>query len=167
MDIQVSSNFERYLFEAGERDAGAVRRMMASLRQSGRFDLGPVAADLRAEFAAASASEGEVGDAIRRTLATTGGYLIDPHTACGVVALDKTSAADPAVPQIVLATAHPAKFPSALEAMAGVRPELPPRLQNLLTDPERITQMPNDVTTLESYVERHSRAAGVIGGKTA
>jgi threonine synthase len=155
MDIQVSSNFERYLFEASGRDAGTVRKMMASQKQSGTFDLGPIAKTLQSQFSAAAASEAEVLTATRHTL-DHAGYLLDPHTACAVVAADKLKL--PAhIPTIILATAHPAKFPHTL---TGAWPTLPPRLHRLMTDQERITQLPNDVSTIEAYVLAHARQGG-------
>jgi threonine synthase len=160
MDIQVSSNFERALFELGGRDPARIRRMMAALKQSGAFDLGDLAGPLRDTFAAAAASEAEVADCIRRTRAGTG-YLIEPHTACAVVALDKLPRK--AAPEVVLATAHPAKFPDAMAEIAGIRPELPPRLKNLMADPERITHLPNDVTSIESWIERQVETTGAGG----
>ena len=81
MDIQISSNFERYLFEASGRDAAAVRAEMASLKQSGRFEIGSALSRMREDFDAAAASETEVRDAIRDVRAASG-YLLDPHTAC-------------------------------------------------------------------------------------
>src|SRR5262245_10138999 len=107
MDIQVSSNFERWLFEASGRDAAWVRGRMGALRQSGRFELGAeVTAAMRADFAAAGASMDEVARCIRRVEAGSG-YLLDPHSACGVVAAEKTGAARAGGPCVVLATAHP------------------------------------------------------------
>ena len=156
MDIQVSSNFERYLFEASSRKAGEVRRMMGSLKQSGAFDLGPVAKTLKADFQAARADEAAVKAVTRRVLDGSG-YLLDPHTACGVVAAERVPASTPVA---VLATAHPAKFPHTL---TGAWPPLPPRLSSLMKDPERITQLPNDVAKIEHYVETHARAAS--GGR--
>jgi threonine synthase len=155
MDIQVSSNFERYLFEASGRDASTIRKMMAAQKQSGAFELGPVAAKLKAEFSAAAASEAEILAATKRVL-DQGSYLLDPHTACAVVAADKLQIVSP-VPTVVLATAHPAKFPHTL---TGKWPPLPPRLDSLMTDPERITQLPNDVSKIEGYVLGHARQAG-------
>jgi threonine synthase len=151
MDIQVSSNFERYLFEAGDRDAAWVRGRMGALAQSGRFDLSDaVLATMRADFDAATATGDEVAACIRRMKAESG-YLLDPHTACAVVAADKALAAGTA-PHVVLATAHPAKFPEAVEAITGSRPALPPRLSSLLTDPERITVLPNDLAAIQHFV---------------
>jgi threonine synthase len=158
MDIQVSSNFERFLFEASGRDAGAVRRMMGTLKQSGSFELGPTTSAYRQDFAAAPATMTEVAAEILKTRSETNGYLLDPHTACAVVALRKRPAAGTA-PEVVLATAHPAKFPDAMKAITGEEPKLPSRLKNLLTDTERITQWPNDIRSVETYIETHARAA--------
>ncbi len=161
MDIQVSSNFERYLFEASGRDAGRIRTMMASLKQSGRFELGDIHPTLRADFNAGAATEPAVAAAIKRVQAEAGGYLLDPHSACAVAALD--AAPDRSTsPAIILATAHPAKFPDAMLAMTGQRPRLPDRLRTLMTDPERITRLPNDQRAIESYIEANARA--VKGG---
>jgi threonine synthase len=151
MDIQISSNFERYLFEASGRDAGFIRGAMGSLSQGGRFDLAGTAAQFKSDFAASSASEAEVADAIRRTRVASG-YLLDPHTACGLVALEKT-VPQSAVPGIVLSTAHPAKFPDAMERITGERPGLPPRLSNLLTDAEGYPVLENDVEAVKRFVE--------------
>jgi threonine synthase len=160
MDIQVSSNFERYLFEACGRDAAWVRGRMGALAQSGRFELpAEVLATLRADFDAATATMNEVATCIRRVRAESG-YLLDPHTACGVVAAGKTQAAGAAAaaPRVVLATASPAKFPDALETIAGVRPALPRRLASLMTDQERVTVLPNDLATVERFVAERAEA---------
>ncbi len=155
MDIQVSSNFERYLFEAGGRDPAAVRHQMDRLQQSGRFELGPAHQAMATEFAAVSASEADVAATICHTVQVSG-YLADPHTACGLYAAQQTRAKT-AGAQVVLATAHPAKFPDALEVITGHRPSLPPRLADLLTAPERITLMPNDLATIEAAIDSRSR----------
>jgi threonine synthase len=156
MDIQVSSNFERYLFEASARDAAWVRSRMGALAQSGRFELdGAVLAALRADFTAASAAVDEVAACIRRVKAGSG-YLLDPHTACGVIAAERTLA-EGGTPRIVLATASPAKFPDAIEAIVGERPALPPRLASLMTDPERIAVLPNDLAAVERFVARRAQ----------
>ena len=162
MDIQISSNFERYLFEASGRDAGFIRGIMGALAQGGRFELGPCAARFREEFGAASASEADVADAIRRTEAASD-YLMDPHTACGLVALER-NVPQAEVPGIVLSTAHPAKFPDAMERITGARPGLPPRLASLLTDPERFPVIENDLGTVKRFVEGAVRPApaGVV-----
>jgi threonine synthase len=149
MDIQISSNFERYLFEASGRDAGLIRSLMNDLGNKKRFDLGPVWQVLQTEFAACAASEKDVADCIRTTKQQHG-YVLDPHSACGLVAADRAGG-DGDV--IVLATAHPAKFPDAIEAITGARPGLPKRLANLMSDPERFEVLANDLATVERVVE--------------
>jgi threonine synthase len=158
MDIQVSSNFERLLFEATGRDAAAVRAMMASLAQSGRFSLSSeMLSRIRALFNADRADEEETAATIRTTLRETS-RLIDPHTAVGLAVAEKETR-DPAVPMIVLGTAHPAKFPEAVEAACGVRPGLPDWLSDLPERPERATAMPVDQAAIEKFILAASRAA--------
>ena len=152
MDIQVSSNFERYLFEASDRDAAKISGFMANLKQSGRFDLGSgIAGKLRSEFGAVAADEATVAATIRGVYERTG-YLLDPHTACAAAAPQ----APDATPEIILATAHPAKFPEAMNSIAGIHPPLPPRLAALMTDPEHMTRLPNDIAAIEALIDRHS-----------
>jgi len=158
MDIQVSSNFERLLFDACGRDAAAIRTMMGSLAQSQRFALPPHAlSEIRNLFSADRASEDEVAATIRTTLRETG-QSIDPHTAVGVAVAEKEHR-DPALPMIVLSTAHPAKFPDAVEAACGVRPGLPDWLSDLETRKENITVLPPDQVQIERFVLAASRAA--------
>jgi threonine synthase len=158
MDIQVSSNFERLLFEATGRDAAAVRAMMASLAQSGRFSLSSEAlSQVRALFNADRADEEETAATIRAALRETS-RLVDPHTAVGLAVAEKETR-DPAVPMIVLGTAHPAKFPEAVEAACGARPGLPDWLSDLPERPERATAMPVDQAAIEKFILAVSRAA--------
>jgi threonine synthase len=161
MDIQVSSNFERYLFEAAGRDPARVRLQMAALAQSGRFELGPAHACLTREFAAAAASEADVAGTIRATEHASG-YLAEPHTACALHAaaasLDERAGA-----RIVLATAHPAKFPDAMAMITGRRPPLPPRLGDLLSKPERMQALPNDLAAVERHISAHARVIAGAG----
>jgi threonine synthase len=164
MDIQVSSNFERLLFEASRRDAASVRRLMGSLKQSGRFVLPDATlAAIREEFDAGRADETETAAAIRAAWREAGD-LVDPHTAVALAVADR-DISDSAIPNIVLSTAHPAKFPDAVEAACGVRPQLPAWLDGLLTKSEHITVMKNDSTDVERFVRSVSRAAkqGVTG----
>ena len=164
MDIQVSSNFERLLFEASGRDAAEVRRLMASLKQSGRFVLPDATlAAIRAEFDAGRADETETSAAIRAAWREAGD-LVDPHTAVALAVADRDTA-DSKIPNIVLSTAHAAKFPDAVEAACGVRPELPAWLEGLMTRPEHIKVMANDQVEVERFVRSVSRAAkqGVTG----
>jgi threonine synthase len=158
MDIQVSSNFERLLFDAYGRDAGAVRALMASLAQSRRFTLSMRALSaIRGMFSADRADEEEVAATIRTVLRETG-HFIDPHTAVGVAVAEKESR-DPAVPMVVLGTAHAAKFPDAVAAATGHRPPLPEWLTDLESRPERVTALPVDQTAVEHYILSSSRAA--------
>jgi threonine synthase len=157
MDIQISSNFERYLFEASGRDAALIRAKMGALRQEGRFDLGPLKAKMQQEFAAVAASEKDVAEAIGR-LRDESGYLMDPHTACGVVAAERALGENGSTPQVVLSTAHPAKFPDAIAAITGKRPALPERLAGLLTAHERFATIDNDLKEAERLIEGMTRA---------
>ena len=150
MDIQVSSNFERLLFEVHGRDPNAVRRMMANLAQSGAFAIGDRELEqIRHEFGSGATDEAETSETIRRTLAETG-ELLDPHTAVGYAVARKAEAA--ASPMVTLATAHPAKFPDAVEKASGIRPGLPPRLAHLMAAPERFTVLPNDVSKVRDFI---------------
>ena len=152
MDIQISSNFERALFDACGRDAAVVRGFMAGLRQSGAFTVtpGPLGR-LRSEFQAFRTDEAGTQDEMRRTHRETG-HILDPHTAVGVSAARRAMAADAATPMIVLGTAHPAKFPDAVEKATGIRPPLPPHMEDLMSRPERFTVLPNDLGTVETFI---------------
>lgn len=156
MDIQISSNFERLLFEASGRNAATVRGYMASLKQSGAFTIeAGELAKIRAEFDAGRATMAETAETIRSTLETSN-YLLDPHTATAVRVAAKSKAS--AAPRIVLGTAHPAKFPAAVEAACGVSPQLPSWLAGLTTSEEKYTVLPSDKKMLEDYISRHARA---------
>lgn len=158
MDIQVSSNFERLLFEAGGRDPAPVRAAMGSLGQSGAFaiDAGTLAR-IRSEFDAQAVDEAGVAAEIGRT-SREAGYLLDPHTAIAVAAARSRLASEPGTPVIALSTAHPAKFPDAVEAASGIRPALPPHLADLLEREERLTVLPNDVEAVAAHLRREARA---------
>ncbi|MFD9899718.1 threonine synthase [Mesorhizobium sp. NPDC059025] len=157
MDIQVSSNFERLLFEVSERDPQTVRRYMNSLKQSGAFTIEAAGlARIRAEFDAGRATQAEVADTIRSTLACSN-YLLDPHTASGIHVAALQSASN--TPMIVLGTAHPAKFPAAVEEASGIYPALPSWLADLMNSEEKYAVLPSDLKMVEDYVRRRSRAA--------
>ena len=158
MDIQISSNFERLLFEAYARDAGAVRALMASLAQSRCFTISSRAlSEMRGLFSASRADEQEVSACIRTALRETGRF-IDPHTAVGVAVAEKETR-DPSIPIVVLGTAHPAKFPDAVEAACGARPGLPDWLGDLDRRAERMTPMAADQSAVERFILAASRAA--------
>jgi threonine synthase len=156
MDIQVSSNFERLLFELLDRDGAATAAMMAELGRGGFALPAPALARLRAGFASGRASQAETAAAIRRVHAETG-LVIDPHTAVGLVAA-AANRGDPAVPMVTLGTAHAAKFPDAVEAACGVRPALPARMADLYDRPERTGVAPNDLAAVEAAIRERARA---------
>jgi threonine synthase len=158
MDIQVASNFERLLFDAYGRDGAPVRQLMASLDQARQFALSERAlSGIRAVFSADRADEEETAATIRTVLRETG-HFIDPHTAVGVAVAEKDTC-DPSTPMVVLGTAHPAKFPDAVEAACGVRPALPQWLAELDQRPERVTILPVDPIAVERHILSVSRAA--------
>ncbi len=158
MDIQVSSNFERLLFERLGRDDARLRGLMAGLKQSGGFAIPEDALTaIRAEFDAVRCAEADCAAEMALAYKECG-QLLDPHTAIGVHAARRALARDPATPVIALATAHPAKFPDAVEAATGVRPALPSHLADLLERPERIARLPNDPRAVAEYLRAHARA---------
>jgi threonine synthase len=153
MDIQVSSNFERLLFEMNGRDGGMTAEQLGRFRATGRLD---VEGDQRAEyiegtFRATSFDDGATIAEMRRTRADAG-MVLDPHSATGVAAARQF--ADAGATVVSLATAHPAKFPDAVEAATGRRPELPDHLVDLLTRPERTRTVANDLGAVERLVEQ-------------
>jgi threonine synthase len=157
MDIQVSSNFERLLFEAYGRNPFAVRGLMDELAEKKRFTLSAGAlAEIRKTFAADRADEAETVAAMKAVHAERG-YVLDPHSAVGVAVARKLKH-EGASPIVMLATAHPAKFPDAVEAAIDIRPKLPPRLADLLERPERIARLPASSEAVARFVTDHSRA---------
>ncbi len=154
MDIQVSSNFERALFDAYGRDGAAVGQLMDELRDTGRFTISQGALEtLREIFASGRASEEETRAEIARSFRETGRILC-PHSAVGV----KVARAHlGATPMVTLATAHPAKFPDAAEAACGTRPALPPRMADLFARPERLTRVANDLGALQALIRERRR----------
>ncbi|MCF1708555.1 threonine synthase [Tabrizicola sp. J26] len=152
MDIQVSSNFERALFDAYGRDGAAVAALMDELK-SGGFRISPNALKtLRETFASGRCSEEETLAAIARLHATTGEVLC-PHSAVGVKVAEEHLGA---TPMITLATAHPAKFPDAVERATGIRPDLPARMADLFQRSERVTRVPNDLAALETLIRERT-----------
>ncbi|NNE73844.1 MAG: threonine synthase [Acidimicrobiales bacterium] len=151
MDIQVSSNLERLLFELLGRDGVAMAEFMARFRGEGHVGLEAEQFALTSEhWTGASVDDAGTSATIARYYADQG-YLLDPHTAVGVQAAERCRR-DTGVPLITLATAHPAKFPDAVEAATGVRPELPPHLADLHTRAERYVTLDNDLATVSRYV---------------
>jgi threonine synthase len=150
MDIQVSSNFERLLFEFLRRDAAATAKIMAGARATGRMAI-PDAAwrAVRREFAGFRLDDAGTLQEIARAWREAA-YLTDPHTAIGLAAAREC--APVGLPVIVAATAHPAKFPDAIEQAVGFRPALPPHLADLYDRPEKFTRAPNDLEAIEALV---------------
>ena len=158
MDIQISSNFERLLFEIHGRDGSAVRRHMQSLAQSGAFAIPPVPlARMREEFGSQAVPEPDVLSEIAAVWREAG-YLLDPHAAIGTRAARTLLRGDPRTPVVALATAHPAKFPDAVEEACGIRPALPPHLADLMDRPERFAVVPNEPAAVERHIRARSRA---------
>ena len=158
MDIQISSNFERLLFEAHGRDAGAVRRAMESLKQSSAFDIEEKALKaIRKDFRAGRASEKQVAATIRDTLKETG-YLLDPHSAIGVFVAARHE--KPGAPMVTLATAHPAKFPAAVKSASGIDPALPTWLADLMQREERFDVLDAKLDAVEDFIGKHTRVRG-------
>lgn len=155
MDIQISSNFERLLFEAYDRDASKVRGAMASLKQSGAFEIEEKALkSIRKVFRAGRATEKEVAKTIRSTLEATG-YLLDPHTAIGVFVAGKHE--KPNAPMVTLSTAHPAKFPAAVKSASGIDPALPTWLADLMVREERFDILEPELKIVENFISEHAR----------
>ena len=151
MDIQVSSNFERLLFEMNGRDGGVTAEQMNVFRRTGRLEVEPDQYDRWIEPVVSAArcddetTIATMADVYRRT-----GMQIDPHTAVGVSAARQS--APHGSPVVTLATAHPAKFPDAVERATGRRPALPDHLADLFERPERTTPLPDDLATIQSFV---------------
>jgi threonine synthase len=152
MDIQISSNFERLLFDLHDRDSGKIADMMANFRATKKLELSPLALSrLCAEFAAASVSDDETMETIKECYKATG-ELLDPHSAVGLAAGNRVHAGTES-PLIVLATAHPAKFPVAVEKASGIHSALPPHLADLFARKERFTRSGNDAEAIKKIIK--------------
>lgn len=152
MDIQVSSNFERALFDAYDRDGGAVAQLMDELKAGG-FDISQGAMQvLQEHYSSGRVSEDETSAQITTSLKVSG-ELLCPHSAVGVHVADIERQVG--TPMITLATAHPAKFPAAVEAATGITPPLPPRMADLYERAERLTRVPNDLEALKAHIINH------------
>jgi len=154
MDIQVSSNFERLLFDLCARKGSKVQELMRQLDNDGGFKL-DIAHLNNNLFSAGKCSEEETLATIKQTLAQSD-KLVDPHTAVGLkVAADCRNST--AVPMVTLSTAHPAKFPAAVEKASGIYPQLPPHMSDLFEREEKLDQLPNDLGMVQSYIRDRSR----------
>ncbi|MEO0514707.1 MAG: threonine synthase [Planctomycetota bacterium] len=157
MDIQISSNFERLLFDMLGRDGDAVAQKMNQLKTDGTFNVSPEALEkVRPLFAAHRVDEDQTLATMKQVHLDTG-ELLDPHTAIGVASAQRELEAVPELrpfPMVVLGTAHPAKFPDAVERATGVRPPLPDHLADLYEREEQFDVLPNDLAAVQDYVSR-------------
>ena len=159
MDIQLASNFERLLFELAGRDAARVGSLMEALRKTGSFRLNDTElASLRELFSAHAVGENDTDMTIRSLFEETG-VLADPHTAVAVAAAAES--APGACPMVILSTAHPAKFPEAVERACGRVPEQPERLSLRLGQHERCAELPNDYGAIADFIASNARRSGV------
>ena len=157
MDIQVSSNFERLLFDLGGRDGAAMAAQMAGFEASKAMRLSNAQREGAAALFASAAILGDDMAAAMRHALDRSGQLLDPHTAVGYAAArDAGLAAD--IPVVTLATAHPAKFPDAVSRITGISPALPARLGNLFELPEHCTALPCDYAAVRDFVLAHAAA---------
>ena len=159
MDIQVSSNFERLLFDLGGRDGQALAAQMAGFEASKAMQLTNAQREgAAALFTSARADANQMAEAIRWGW-DKAGELLDPHTAIGLHAALEAGI-DPAVPVVTLATAHPAKFRDAVERATGHRPHLPTRIGDLFEREERLVELPGDYAAIAEFVAAHATARG-------
>jgi threonine synthase len=148
MDIQVASNFERALFEASGRDADWTAAAMNDFARDRKLVLPPkILEELRARYSAFACDDEATLAAIKREFEKTG-RILDPHTAVAASAAEKLKAR----PLVVLSTAHPAKFPDAVEKAIGRRPEVPPALARLQNLPEKLDILPNTLPLLRQFI---------------
>jgi threonine synthase len=151
MDIQISSNFERLLFDMNNRDGGATTEQLNQFRQTGKLS---VETDQFAKWIAPTFRAHRANDAetlaVMKRIHGESGMLVDPHTAVGIASAE--ACAEPGVPTITLATAHPAKFPDAVKKATGVHPALPDHVADLFDRDERIVNLPNDLQAIEAFV---------------
>ncbi len=158
MDIQISSNFERYLFDLLDRDAPRLKTLMETFKADGDIAVSDDhLATARAMFAAARADDALTLDLIKEVYEKTG-YILDPHTAVGMAGAKSLAEDDQDGAIVLLATAHPAKFPDAVEQAIGIRPALPDHLSDLFDREEVMSEQPNDIARVQDYVKSQSRA---------
>ena len=155
MDILVSSNFERYLFDLFGREGAQLKAFMEKFGKQTLSVTDEQWQRVRKEFDSASVDDDTTCKVIA-AVKKENDVLLDPHTAVGVLAA-RACRRDPSIPMVALATAHPAKFPDAVEAATGSRPGLPDRLADLHQRPERLTALPADLAVVEDFVRAHRR----------
>lgn len=156
MDIQISSNFERYLCDLCGRDYNAVVKLMDSFRKNGSFSLSAeLSKQARKNFTAYRCSDKETLQTIQMVHDYTG-FQIDPHTAVALYgAMDKIER-DPSTPMVVMACAHPSKFPEAVEEATGKKPDIPKQLDEALSGKERFEVIPNDISKVRDFIKQNA-----------
>ena len=152
MDIQVSSNLERLLFEIHGRDGAAIAELMARFRSEGTVSVSGDRLELLADHWSAARVDDQQTAATIAEEYERSGMLLDPHTAVGLAAA-RQARSDASVPMVVLSTAHPAKFPDAVESASGIRPPLPEHLADLFDRPEKFEVCANDFATVRGLIE--------------
>lgn len=154
MDIQVSSNFERLLFDLHHGDAAALKRDMEHFETSRRMTISRAARDLAAkDFTSARVDHAAMSETMR--WAQSCGHIIDPHTAIGLAAARSTNL-PVGVPIVTLATAHPAKFGDAVGAALGFEPVLPARIATLAEKEERCVSLAPTLDAVIDYIGAHA-----------
>lgn len=159
MDIQISSNFERLLFENYDRDAAAVNRLMTDLADRRSFTVSADALQrIRNEFFIAGVTEEQVQTEMQQ-IYQKNDFLIDPHTAIGLNVARQWSKEHPRIPVISLATAHPAKFPEAVHAATGQYPQLPKHMEPILHKTEQLTILENSKADIAAFIRETARSS--------
>ncbi|MBI09368.1 MAG: threonine synthase [Rhodospirillaceae bacterium] len=161
MDIQISSNFERFLFELFGRDGAVVSKSVADFRDTGKLSVPKNLWHVARKIFDGFRLDDMETKAVISDVHASSGYLLDPHSAIGVAAA-RSKAIDPATPIVALATAHPAKFPDAVEDASGLRPKLTQGLADLYDRPERMTVLPNNLAQVEAFLRDHVNLPGAI-----
>jgi threonine synthase len=160
MDIQISSNFERLLFDLYGRDGAAVDKTMQYFREKGPFQLDPQAMErVKSLFASGRMDDAQTLDVIARTYQQHN-YVLDPHTAVGVGVAGEYRKKNPGSVIVSLATAHPAKFPEAVKKAVGFAPELPPALADLYQRPEKFDVLPANLLQVQKFVRERLEKQG-------
>lgn len=156
MDIQVSSNFERYLCELMGHDHASLIKIMDSFKKNKTFKM---SAELiqaaRQEFSAHRCSDIDTMSMMKNCYEATG-VLVDPHTAVAMHGAMETISENPDVPMVILACAHPSKFPQAVSQAVGIKPPAVPRLVDVMKKAEHYMAMPNDLKKIKSFIEQEA-----------
>jgi threonine synthase len=158
MDIQISSNFERYLFEASGRDAALITRLMDEFKQSGSFSIdAKLLAKVKQQFSAYRLDDAQTRAEITRVYQETG-EIIDPHSVIGIAAA-RACAKDPSIPVVCMGTADPAKFADAVEPAIGRKVPYPERLEKVLNAQEHFDVLENDLNAVQGFIRKKVQQA--------